>query len=199
MVIWVAQQAWFMDYEDYLKLKAMDPGRAELEKNERMKNYQLNLVLEKIEEAKREYYENVEEDPDNKTIYLRTFREKIIQIPMIDKFDETKETYDNIKKQIEWLETIESQLDVVSSGVQTDEPDELGSEEPDVSVLPDPTSTEEVEESKNSEAIDERLEETPSVPEEETIESVRVAYKEATGKDVSNRYKNDVEWMKKNM
>jgi len=199
MVTWISQQAWFMDYEDYLKLKAMDPGRAELEKNQRMRSYQLNIVLDKIEEAKKEYHDNMEEDPDNKSNYLRIFRETIVQIPMIDKFDETKETYDTIKNQIEWLETIEWQLDIVSNGIKTDEPEDLGSDEPDVSALPDPSSTEAVEEIKNSEAIDERLAETPSVLVEETIESVRAAYKAATGKDVSNRYKNDIEWMKKNI
>lgn len=119
MVVGIDQQAGFMDYDEYIKLRQMDPGRAELEKNKRMREAQKNRVAKMIADAKDEYKENVEDDPERKTIYLRNFREKIVAIPMIQEFEEFNEIYKTVRNQLDGLETSESQLEDVQGGIDS--------------------------------------------------------------------------------
>ena len=205
MVIGIDQQAGFLDYEDFIKMKQMDPWRAEQFKKDSLLKFQKSGIVKRIEELKEEYYDNVESDPEHKDLYTKRFREAYVLIPMIDKFDEFKKDYETIKKQLEGIETLEEQLEAVSWPLDQTAPvtgeDELGSDEPDLATVEDPDVVQARMEKENADAVSERTEtpeptEDPVAPAEESIEDVRKAYALATGKEAPARYKNDIAWMK---
>lgn len=195
-----------MEYDEYIKLRQMDPIRAETEKQERMIAGQRIRILTEIDNAKTEYKENVEGDPERKTIYLRNFRERILNIPLISEFDdeEIRSVYSTVKSQSEGLEVLEDQLNQVVNGFAdpTGQPaqDDLGSDTPDTQEVVDPDLLQEQVEEEESKSIDERIEE-PNQEElssdepdtQDSIESLQARYEAKTGNKAPARFKNNAE------
>ncbi len=81
------QQGW-LDYDTVIKLRQMDPARAEAYKKVKWNEYQKNRVSNAVAQYQQEYADSVTQDPDNAPHYANVLRERIVGIPMIDKFPE---------------------------------------------------------------------------------------------------------------
>jgi hypothetical protein len=70
-----------MDYEQFQKVRNMDPGHAEAFKQEAWEKYQEKRIVDAVKDARREMEDNIESDEVNKTVYIQRFRTTVTEIP----------------------------------------------------------------------------------------------------------------------
>jgi len=158
------------DYDEFLKLRKMDPGRAQQYKSRKMKEYQEKRIDNQIAVAREDYARSVEKDPDNSAVFAGELRERIINIPGIDTSEkkEHKELFSLALDQINGITAHQMDIDEALSPIQgQDNMDELSADEPDVKVYHE-VKTPELEESNTPNSGE--LETEMSIPEEEVTE-----------------------------
>lgn len=209
---------WWLDYETVIKLRQMDPGKAEAYKKVKWIEYQKKRIANSIANLREDYYLQVKDNPEQKEKYAQLLRQGIVNIPWIQEFEEFKEIYQSSKDQLEGL--VKLQEDVDQSDVPViDQPgmDELSSDEPDTSTVEQPTEeqteqTQEDVEAAERAAVDAKIDDTQEDIQEEQVQDEAPAQEDGAidadaqyiakfGEEKFNKlpgkFKNDKEWLLK--
>lgn len=201
-----------MDYEHVLKLRQMDPGKAEIYKKECRENYQKKRVADNVKFLQDEYVENCEKDPERQSVYAQRFRQSFLEIAGIENAAEFKEMYHQIKEQADNLDVVDQQLRHLTAStadmppemqdLSSDEPMFVEQQKPEEVVSEMETTAEvdarlETPATEDSSATEEVKAGEPIAQEVMDIETLRNKYTEVTGKQPSNIYKNNAERLQK--
>ena len=219
MTLWVDSYWGWMDYEQFQKVRNMDPGHAEAFKQEAWEKYQEKRIVDAVKDARREMEDNIESDEVNKTVYIQRFRTTVTEIPWIEKSEKYKSLYDQCMDEQWKLDLLEDQVNMitsVNSEAYQEGMDDMGTDTPDFvkeseaekaeaahidAITTDPAEVN-PEVVETSVEITDEPEATPEVDEtavvetkKQSIKEIQAQYKEVIGNEPPQRFKNDAEWM----